>query len=584
MKNWKISAKLVVSFLIITALLVASIVFGLVQMAGIQSDMDYFYNKAYQNRAYADTIMSNFEAAQKSFFRAIGTDDDSITNAAVAEATQAMDAVDEATKLLSENFTGDKALIDALLAAEESARPLCVKMLELSASKRNDEARILMESSVLPALEVVEKCIDDVAAVSSKAAVDTHDEIDGSISITLIIYLAVGILSVLLAVALCILITRSITRPLINMRQALSEMSQGNLKIMVDYHSKDELGLMADDLRDTISTLDAYVTDIGRGMAQMADGDLNVKPNVEFHGDFIALRDSIVGVVNSFDDALSQIALSSDQVSAGSDQVSAGAQALSQGATEQASSVEELAATINEISAQVRDNAANSRLAKEKVDSVGAEMTESNQKMQEMIQAMGDISNSSSEIGKIIKTIEDIAFQTNILALNAAVEAARAGAAGKGFAVVADEVRNLATKSQEAAKNTSVLITNSLEAVKSGTKIADDTARSLITAVGGAKDVMDTIDKISHASDDQANAITQVTLGVEQISAVVQTNSATAEESAAASEELSGQAQILKNLVGRFELKNNAGGADSSRRSVEDSSIHEYASMGSGKY
>lgn len=583
MKNWKISAKLIISFSIITVLLMVSIVFGVTQMFGIQTNVEYFYTAPYQNRAYADAIQSGFESAQKSLFRAIGTDDSIITSTSVADATKAMDSVETTTKLLSDNFTGDKALMDALIQSQDTARPLCDKMLDLAAANRNDEAQRLMESSVLPALEIVSQNITATVAASNAAAETTYTGINTSINTTLIIYIVVGVISVLLAVLLCLLITRSITRPLMVMRQALSEMNLGNLKAKVDYHSKDEFGLMSEDLRETISTLDSYITDIGHAMAQMADGKLTVKPNVEFKGDFIALRDSIVSLVNSLNDALTQIALSSDQVSAGSDQVSAGAQALSQGATEQASSVEELAATVNEISSQVRDNAANSRLAKERVDAVGGEMTESNQKMQDMIHAMSDISNSSNEIGKIIKTIEDIAFQTNILALNAAVEAARAGAAGKGFAVVADEVRNLATKSQEASKNTSVLIANSLKAVESGTKIADDTARSLMVAVGGAKEVMETIDKIAYASDDQANAVTQVTLGIEQISAVVQTNSATAEQSAAASEELSGQAQILKNLVGRFELKG-TGGSDFSRREMEDLSSQDYAYMGSSKY
>lgn len=209
-------------------------------------------------------------------------------------------------------------------------------------------------------------------------------------------------------------------------------------------------------------------------------------------------------------------------------------------------------------------------------------MTESNKKMQDMIGTMLDISTSSSQIGKIIKTIEDIAFQTNILALNAAVEAARAGAAGKGFAVVADEVRNLASKSAEASKNTSVLIESSLKAVENGTRIADDTAKSLLSAVSGARTVTEYIDRISQASTEQSQSIVHVTLGIDQISSVVQTNSATAEESAAASEELSGQAQMLKDFVSRFRLKDS--GETQDPLSAPKSSQESTFSSGTGKY
>lgn len=265
----------------------------------------------------------------------------------------------------------------------------------------------------------------------------------------------------------------------------------------------------------------------------------------------IAMRD-INGRLSS---TLSQINQAANQVSAGSDQVSSGAQALSQGATEQASSVEELAATITDISGQVKSNAESALNAKEKSEMAGTEIAASNQKMQELIAAMEEISKSSQEIGKVIKTIEDIAFQTNILALNAAVEAARAGAAGKGFAVVADEVRNLASKSADAAKSTTALIEGAITAVSNGTQLVDVTAKSLLSVVTGTQEVASIVNDISTASAEQASSIAQVTQGIDQISSVVQTNSATAEESAAASEELSGQAQMLNNLVGQFKLK-----------------------------
>ncbi|MEG2088308.1 MAG: methyl-accepting chemotaxis protein, partial [Angelakisella sp.] len=264
---------------------------------------------------------------------------------------------------------------------------------------------------------------------------------------------------------------------------------------------------------------------------------------------------SIQQINSSLGSTLSQINNAAEQVASGSGQVASGAQALSQGATEQASSVEELSATITEIAGQVRQNAENTKNANEQAAIVKGEIENGDKQMRALAAAMQDINNSSGEIAKIIKTIEDIAFQTNILALNAAVEAARAGAAGKGFAVVADEVRNLASKSSEAAKNTTVLISHSIEAVGNGTRMADSTAGALDRITTGAAKISALVAQIAAASGEQAVSIAQVNEGVSQISDVVQNNSATAEESAAASEELSGQAGMMKELISKFHFK-----------------------------
>ena len=349
---------------------------------------------------------------------------------------------------------------------------------------------------------------------------------------------------------------KHIIYPILKLKDGMVVVSNGILTEPIDVKcNHTELGQLAKAIETTKNNLSEYIQEISSILEQIARQDLRAAVEKDYIGDFSSIKKSLNTIIVSLNQAFSTINESVEQVSSGSDQVSSGAQALSQGATEQASAVEELAATINEISQQIKNNAENAVQASEKANSVGDEMTESNHKMKELIQAIQEISSSSNEIGKIIKTIEDIAFQTNILALNAAVEAARAGAAGKGFAVVADEVRNLASKSAEASQSTSTLIETSIRAVEHGTQIADMTAQSLLSAVDGAKMVAQTIDKISEASNNQANSIAQVTSGVDQISSVVQTNSATAEESAAASEELSGQAQMLKNLMGKYQLK-----------------------------
>ena len=287
-------------------------------------------------------------------------------------------------------------------------------------------------------------------------------------------------------------------------------------------------------------------------------GDLTVEMTGEYQGEYNHLKDSINETIAAFNSAFGQINIAANQLSANSNQVSTASQSLSQGATEQASSIEELTSSISEVAAHVRENAENSKKANEITVKVQSDAENGNGQMSQMLSSMQAIDVGSTNISKIIKVIDAIAFQTNILSLNAAVEAARAGQAGKGFAVVADEVRNLAAKSADAAKETTALIEDNISKVKIGTKIANDTASELGKIVEGIKKSASFINNIAGASNQQATAISQISTGIEQISTVVQSNSATAEESAASSEELSGQAESLKHLVSQFKLKNSS--------------------------
>ena len=304
-----------------------------------------------------------------------------------------------------------------------------------------------------------------------------------------------------------------------------------------------------------LSAIRGYIGEISTVLGEMARGNLNVSIESEYKGDFIALKDSINAIIASLNNVLGDIGLAADQVASGTRQVSDGSQDISQGATEQSSAIEELTASVSEIAEQTRQNAMSANEANQLTASAANDAAKGNEQMQSMQQAMSDISEASHSIGKIIKVIDDIAFQTNILALNAAVEAARAGVHGKGFAVVADEVRSLAARSAGAARETTELIEGSIKKTAAGTRIADDTAAALGEIVDGIRKAGQLVSEIAHASNEQASAIAQVNRGIEQLSAVVQNNSATAEEAAAASEELSGQAEMLKNMVRQFSLK-----------------------------
>lgn len=382
-----------------------------------------------------------------------------------------------------------------------------------------------------------------------------YSEINKTTTASLISACAVGALTIVSALLVLLRIVKNrVLRPVEAISAAANKLAKGELEIQVVHNSTDELGLLAKNIQSTGSQLRTYVSNISQVLEEMSHGDFAVRVEMDYIGDLSPIKTSMNQIAERMNETLVQIQTTADQVSAGSEQVSSGAQALSQSTAEQASSVQELSATVIELSGQVKRNAENAQNASRNSAQASSEVLRSNQQMQDMMSAMHEINSKSSEIGKIIKTIEDIAFQTNILALNAAVEAARAGAAGKGFAVVADEVRNLAGKSAEAAKITTALIEETIQAVGNGAQIADSTAATMLGVVDSAESVTELITDIAQASGKQAGAITQVTIGLEQISGIVQTNSATAEESAAASEELSSQAQTLKSLVGKFKL------------------------------
>ena len=370
------------------------------------------------------------------------------------------------------------------------------------------------------------------------------------------VLLPVILLVVVLVIGVILAVTgaRGVAKPVANVVQVAQHMADGELNDVLG-KAKGEFGELTDAMNQSIASQKAYISEISYLLNSIAEGNLNVTVDHEFKGEYAKVKEALDKIVTVLNSSMNSIHRSSSEVSNGSEQVSNASQALAQGATEQASAIQELSATITEISEQVKQNASDASEANRASGDAQAKIQDVSDEMQQMLQAMADITESSNKINNIIKTIDEIARQTNILALNAAVEAARAGAAGKGFAVVADEVRNLASKSAEAAQNTTGLIENSIEAVEKGKTIADKTAKTLGDVIEANSKSTELINRIASASNAQADSISQVTLGVEQISAVVQTNSATAEQSAASSQEMAEHAKILQSLVNRFSFK-----------------------------
>ena len=371
--------------------------------------------------------------------------------------------------------------------------------------------------------------------------------------------LLIGLSGTVILIVATYLLVKKTLNPLKMIAQVGDQLASGNLNVEVKYDKKDEIGHLADSFKNVTTRIKAIILELNEKLSAISQGNFRVDLSNEenYPGDYKPLLHSLRDITKDLSHTMTEIKNSAEEVNSGAEQVSNSAQALSQGATEQASSIEELGATMNDISEKIKGTAEQSlkanKLSRESVEAVEI----SNKKMEEMSVAMQEITDKSNEISKIIKTIDDSAFQTNILSLNAAIEAARAGAAGKGFAVVADEVGNLAQKSAKAAQNTSSLIAETIDAVERGAQISNETAESMELVKTKAKDITDIIEKISSASEAQAAGIKQLTIGADQISSVVQTNSATAEESAAASEELSGQANIMNELVSKFQVIEN---------------------------
>jgi methyl-accepting chemotaxis protein len=559
MKNLTISMKLIAGFGIVLILMVLTVGAAMLSSSQILQQVDLYAGYTVPNISSTWSIRRDLVSVERYMLQAMMADTaaekETFLNEADADAARVGESLNAFIKnQRNKNLEEKTTAAAAQLEATTSVRQQITKLLgnEIEADKA--QALKLFEEQYLPEFEKLAAMVVEFSEIEVQQAGVQKENAASTQTVAWIMLIAVAAVSFAVAVYVIYAIRKSILSPVKEIERVYTEIAKGNMKVNVNYDSRDELGNMARLIRQTNELQGSILGDVINNFTKISQGDLRIKVEIEYPGDFAALKKATEDTASALNHTLMTINTAAGQVSAGASQVASGAQSLATGSTEQASSVEELSVSITKIAEQASKNSVNVKTATQYVEQVSAGVFAGNEHMEQLTKAMANIGASSNQIANITKVIEDIAFQTNILALNAAIEAARAGNAGKGFAVVADEVRSLAAKSAEAAKQTADLIQRSTATVSEGTQITEQTAKILHDVSAKAKEVNANIVQIDHASSDQAIAIEQVKQGLNQVSAVVQTNAATAEENSATSEEMSAQASTLREEVGRFRL------------------------------
>ena len=559
MKNLSVSMKLVAGFSVLVLLMLISFGLSLSSISTLSSHLQTYENNIVPDIGNLWQARRNMVSAQRYLVRAFVTDN------AQERKTELNSAKADSEAILAslDSFQANQSDAQALQKLDEAksfirlADSTLAKIAALLEKRTEDtiyEANNLLNKEYNPAFDAAANIMLELTKGEDSQSKAQGNEGRAAQSAALTLLIAFGALSLALSAAIVIILRRSIIHPVREIESVFGSMAQGDLQAQITYQSRDEIGQMAAGIAKTTALLSAYIQDITQKLGLLADGDMRLKVEMDYIGDFSSIKEEIIKTAHSLNQTLTTISNAAEQVAIGASQVSSGAQALASGASEQAASLGQLNASVTNIAGQAEENTRYVQQASGYVQKTVENVKDGSAHMHHLTGAMDKIHLASGKIANITKVIEDIAFQTNILALNAAIEAARAGAAGKGFAVVADEVRNLAAKSAAAASETADLIHHSTQAVTEGALVAGQTAKTLEDIEQNTGLISSSILRIDQASQSQAAAIVQIKAGLAQVSSVVTTTAATAEENAATSEEMTAQAQALRQEVGRFKL------------------------------
>ena len=561
-RNLRIATRITIGFLLVAIIAGVIGIIGIVNMKRINDSYSFEYNESAELLGCIERISSSFQQIRVNLYAMVIAEELPEKQYFLEKINEYKNIIDENVakyeemhrdQIKTEEVKRELELLDAVQTSLNSFDEKCNEMIEevgMDPERRAEASELLKDNGELGALALsVSEAIDELVSFNNEHAkeeIASNKQQANTANLIMIITIVVG---VLLAIILGIIISRMISNPINKMVEVAEKLAVGDINVSVEANSKDEIGK----LMESFGKMVANIREQAYTVQSLAEEDFTVDFEAKSENDLMGMK--LHELIGNLNELFRNLNLSAEQVAAGAKQISDSSMVLSQGATEQASSIEELTAALDEISSQTEQNAKNADNANKLTQAAKSNALEVKNQMNDMLQAMEDIKKSSAAISKIIKVIDDIAFQTNILSLNAAVEAARAGQHGKGFAVVAEEVRNLAARSAEAAKETTELIEDSIKKSEAGTKISEKTAEALNKIVKQVERAADLVNDIAKASNEQALAISQINQGIMQVSEVVQTNTATAEECAAASEELSSQANILREMVIKVKYK-----------------------------